>query len=309
MAGILSAFINANFIATHLGKRGFLQILKATIIGVPNAVMLLRGHPVTASLREHGAGKGASTAFLASTPQTGVDSIMATWGLMGPFFTVVRVIAAFMTGIISGSIVDLIDPDTEQALHPDKTNTTTKMTTHHRIVDVFKFGFISLPGRIAKALIVGLFIAGTLSALLPPDFLAEHLGSGLISKLLIMGVAIPLYVCSTGSIPIALSLIQAGISPGTALIFLITGPATNAATITTMWKIMGKKTVITYLLAIITSALLIGIALDAIPTETIIGTHAMHHATSDTWWPHICATLLVIVLVHALIQPFRKRTP
>ena len=81
-----------------------------------------------------------------------------------------------------------------------------------------------------------------------------YLGGGVLSIVLMMALGIPIYVCASASVPIAAGLIHLGASPGAALAFLIAGPASNAATITTVWKLLGRRTVFLYLLTIAVSA-------------------------------------------------------
>jgi len=301
MAGVLHILLPRDFIARHLGKRGIIQTFKATILGVPMPLCSCGVIPVGASLYRQGAGRGATAAFLASTPQTGVDSIMATYGLLGPFFALVRVVVAFVTGIVAGIVVDRIpEKGNETALNRSEDSTQEKAKTS--VSSIITYGFYTLPRDIGRSLVLGLIIAGILGAVIPEHFFSETIGSSPFAFLAITAVAIPLYVCSTGSIPIALALIHSGLSPGTALVFLIAGPATNAAAIGTIWNLLGKRSSGAYLATIIGLSWIAGWLFDGIVTGTGIGDFHADHSGHIQWWNHAGAAALIAILGHALIR-------
>jgi uncharacterized protein len=308
-AGILGAFVPVSFIENHLGKRGLWQIAKASLLGVPIPLCSCSVIPVSASLRQHGATKGATISFLTSTPQTGVDSIAATWGLLGPLFAAFRTAVAFITGCVCGISVETFcsaqnEPPQEPSDKPCPVCNPAPKT--HRWKQVFTYGFGTLPRDIGRALIVGILISGLLGALVPEDFFTRWLNSEWLSMLAVLGLGIPLYVCSTGSIPIALAMIGAGLSPGAALVFLITGPATNAATITTVLKTMGKKAVSIYLITLAGCSLIAGWLLNRILSANMIAEHTGHHATGAGAFQHICAVLLSAILIAAVLPRKKK---
>ena len=297
VAGVLSAFVSPESVERHLGRRGFWQITKAALLGVPLPLCSCGVIPVAASLRRHGAGKGATVSFLASTPQTGVDSIMVTYALLGPVFAVFRVVMAFLAGLVGGMVVEAVDRDDTDAGGGEGPCACHAPGRRGRVAQVFHYGFLTLPRDIGKALVFGLVLAGVLSALIPDDYFADRLGSGFATMLVMMAVGIPLYVCSTGSVPIAFTLMRAGVSPGGALVFLICGPATNAATVTTMWKLLGRRATIVYLLTIAVCALAGGLVLDRILDSPGAGAgHAMHGGLSP-WLRNLSAAVLLGLLV------------
>jgi uncharacterized membrane protein YraQ (UPF0718 family)/copper chaperone CopZ len=268
IAGILYVFIKPELVERHLGGKGTAQVVKASVLGVPLPLCSCGVIPVAASLRRHGAGKGATTSFLISTPQTGVDSIMVTLSLLGPVFAIFRPFFAFISGIFGGTLVNALDGDDMTGnSNPHPVCTDCDSDGGHRsagVRGVLKYGFHTLPRDINRALIIGIILAGLIGALIPDDYFASILGGGIVAMLVMMAVGIPIYVCATASVPIAAVLIAKGISPGAALVFLMTGPATNAATIMTISKVMGKRTAAIYLGAVAVSAIAGGLLLDAI---------------------------------------------
>jgi uncharacterized membrane protein YraQ (UPF0718 family) len=264
---------------------------------------------VSASLRQHGATKGATISFLTSTPQTGVDSIAATWGLLSPLFAVFRTLIAFITGCICGISVEAFTPETEDAApEHDEENCSMCKPASRRDVwkKIFTYGFGTLPRDIGRSLLAGILISALLGALVPEDFFTRYLSSEWLSMLAVMALGIPLYICSTGSIPIALGMISTGLSPGAALVFLVSGPATNAATITTVLKTMGKKAVAVYLVTLAVCSLSAGWLLNRILTNEMVVSHAEHHTSEANWFTQACAILLTALLIHAALPRKKK---
>jgi hypothetical protein len=264
---------------------------------------------VAASLRRHGATRGATTAFLLSTPQTGVDSIFVTFSLLGLTFAIFRPIAALVTGLVGGWAVTLLvkEERTEDGKVAGRgVGGGGADRTRGKFMQFLDYGFVALPRDIGKALLVGLVIAGIISVAVPNDYFAGILGTGIGAKLVMMLIGIPIYVCATGSVPIASALIVKGISPGAALVFLMTGPATNAATIATVWRTMGKKTAIIYLGSVAFCALASGMMLDyifAVRPETIAATHVHAAGIMSDYVNTTCAVILLAILAHALLWP------
>ena len=109
MAGLLKAYIPDDWVAKHLGKSGFWNVIKASLIGIPIPLCSCGVVPTAAGIRRQGASKGATASFLVSTPETGVDSIAITYGLLGPVMMVIRPVSALITAITAGLSVNLFD--------------------------------------------------------------------------------------------------------------------------------------------------------------------------------------------------------
>ncbi len=329
VAGFLSVVISPEWVERHLGGNGLGQVFKASLFGVPLPLCSCGVIPVAASLRRHGAGKGATTAFLLSTPQTGVDSIAVTYALLGPFLAVVRPLAAFVTGIFGGSLVQAFNDDDEVIDEPtveaaaasccSADGCDQKTPDRPKIVEALHYGLVILPRDIGRALVFGIVVSGLIATVVAPKALESALGGGLWPMLAAMAVGIPLYVCATASTPIALALIHAGLSPGAALVFLISGPATNSAALTTLWKILGRRAAILYLVTVAVASLATGLAVDgligagALPSSALVpaasamaveGAH-VHHDAAGSWFETASAVALLLVLVNAL-RPRRR---
>lgn len=309
VAGLLGAFVPAALIEKHLGKRGLWQIVKASLFGVPIPLCSCSVIPVITSLRRHGATPGATLSFLTSTPQTGVDSIAATWGLLGPVFTVFRVVVAFVTGVLCGVVVEactLPDNETNTRSAEQPHTSCCAKTKKQPWKEVFTYGFGVLPRDIGRALLLGILISGLLGALVPADFFVRYINSEWLSMIAVMALGIPLYVCSTGSIPIALAMISMGLSPGAALVFLITGPATNAATLTTVIQTMGRRVVLIYLLTLAAVSLAAGWLLNRVLPSAVVQYHIEHHTEVTGSFETTCGILLAGLLLYAMLPRKKK---
>jgi uncharacterized membrane protein YraQ (UPF0718 family)/copper chaperone CopZ len=301
----------------HLGGRGVGQVFKASLFGVPLPLCSCGVLPVAASLRRQGASPGATTAFLLSTPQTGVDSIAVTYGLLGPFIAVIRPLAALVTGLVGGALVHGVGERNGDEPEPEGPSSSCAVegccdegaTHRHTFGDALRYGFVTLPRDIGKALLVGVALSGVISALIAPDTLREYLGGGIVPMLAAMAIGIPLYVCATASTPIAASLIVAGLSPGAALVFLITGPATNSAAVTTLLKVLGRRVTVIYLITVALGALATGFAVDGliasgvVPASTLVpasleqAAHEHHHGGGIGWWIGVVSAVVLLVVV------------
>lgn len=312
VAGLLSVLMSQEAVTRHLGGRGPWPLVKASVLGVPLPLCSCGVIPVSMSLHQKGASKGAAIAFLLSTPQTGVDSIFVTLSLLGPVFAVFRPVVALVTGLIGGSLVNVFDGGSDRTV-PDPEASAPKgccsgCKPQSRITRALRYGFLTLPRDIGRAMLIGLLVAAIISALIPDDFFAEHLGEGILPLLVMMVLGIPVYVCATASVPVAAALILKGLSPGAALVFLMTGPATNAASLVTIAKTLGLRTAIIYLLTVAGCALGSGILLDLLVTNLDVGDIGHCAWMLPGWLKTVSALALFSVLGYALITKVSAKT-
>ena len=305
VAGVLSVCISPAWVERHLGRRGFGPVFAASLFGVPLPLCSCGVIPVAASIRRHGASRAATTAFLLSTPQTGVDSIAVTYALLGPVFAIFRPVAALLTGVIGGLLVQFFgesdDSDQGDVPTPDTCSEACCQDRHQRSVAtrVLRYAFVILPRDIGLALLVGILIAGAMAVFVPRDQLHAYFGGGILSILLMMAAGVPVYVCATASVPIAAGFMHMGASPGAALAFLIAGPATNAAAIVTIWKVLGRRTAIVYLLTVAISAIGCGLLLDQLITTVKLAQQAgdhVHTSAGGNWIEYVSAIVLLAML-------------
>lgn len=310
IAGMLYAFVPGSFYSNHLSRPGVGAVLKAALIGIPLPLCSCGVLPTAVSLRRNGASRGASTSFLIATPQTGIDSIAATYSLLGLALAVIRPVAALITALVGGILVNLEDKvDTTSANVPvDTIDAPVTEGFGGKIRAALRYGFIDMIQNIGKWLILGLLVAAAITAFVPDGFFTFFADYPLLSMLAVVAVAVPMYVCSTGSIPIALSLMLKGLTPGAAFVLLMAGPAANFASIIIVGKSLGKKAAVIYLATIIIGAIVFGLCIDYLfPRDWFIVPQAVgaaHCHLHVGLFPGICSVLLILLLVNAMVRKY-----
>lgn len=332
IAGLLHVFVPDDKVMQYLGSSAgkFRSVLNASILGVPLPLCSCGVVPAALSLRKRGATKGATLSFLISTPQTGVDSIAITYALLDPIMTVFRPVATFATAVVAGVTENILNSSKEGPVPVSKKTvqlTVLPMTSatpdacgcsscgsHEGEAENFvqkvrsgiKYAYIELLGEIGFWLIVGVVIAGIISYFVPANMVGSYLGGGIGSMLLALVVGIPLYICATASTPLAAVLILKGMSPGAAFVFLLVGPATNAATITMVLKFLGKRTTVVYLASIALCAVISGLVLDQIYSNLGIDALSIAGSASEIM-PQEVKNIFAVLLLPLLIYGMYSR--
>jgi len=314
IGGLLKMFLSPTYVATHLGNGQFSSVFKAALLGIPIPLCSCGVLPAATSLKKQGANNGATTAFLISTPESGVDSISITWALLDPIMTVARPISAFISAFVAGSTENFFNP-------PDKAKQATPDLScpidnccdgkdcppdihkhHHGLIEKLRIGIkyaaTDLWADLAGWFFIGILLAGLITVLVPDAVIAKYLGGGLSSMLLMLTFGIPLYICATASTPIAAAFIIKGVSPGTALVFLLVGPATNVTSLSVLIGLLGKRATALYLLSIAIISVLCGLAVDAIYLSLGISAVAVVGQASEVLpgWLMTSATLVLLSL-------------
>lgn len=315
VAGLLYAFVPGEFYRKHLSRPGAWAVIKAALIGVPLPLCSCGVLPTAVSLRRNGASKGAATSFLIATPQTGVDSIAATYSLLGPAFAVIRPVAALVTAFVGGMIADRVDRDPDNASDEDVDTIDAPQSSGFiaKVRAAFHYGFVEMVQNIGKWLIIGLVIAALITVFVPDGFFTFFAGYPLLAMIAVVIIAVPMYVCSTGSIPIALSLMLKGLSPGAAFVLLMAGPAANFASMIIVGKSLGRKAAATYIGTIVVGAIAIGLAIDYLMPRSwftmpiMTGGGHPHCHLEVGMFTGICSIILIILLINAIILRYKPQ--
>ena len=312
-AGILKALIPEDIVSKHLGQNGTRSVLKASLFGIPLPLCSCGVIPVAIGLRKQGASKGATASFLVSVPETGVDSIAITWALLDPLMTIIRPISAFITAVVTGLFINLI-PDTKAVQKKphqkscgcfvdSRSEADTLLKNEslmNRIGKGLSYAFSDLLKDIGGWLMLGIAIAGIISFFVPVGFIEQYLGGEFSSLLVMLVIGIPLYICASASTPIAAALVLKGLSPGAALVFLLAGPATNAATMTVVAKHLGKAATVVYTTAIAICSLAMGWVVNHIYTwaeiDILTWIRQAEHTTESLLYPASAILLLALLL-------------
>lgn len=311
IAGVLHEFVPRRIYADKLSGNNFRSVLWAALLGVPLPLCSCGVIPTAASLRREGASKGATVSFLISTPQTGVDSILATASLLGIPFAIMRPVVAFATALAGGCAVNRWCKSENGDASPAGTE-KQKKSFWQKCKGAMHYGFIEMLQDIGKWILVGLAIAGIITIAVPDNFFMQFNDYPLLNMLVILLLSIPMYLCATGSIPIAAALMLKGLSPGAALVLLMAGPATNMAAILVINKVMGRRTLIVYLLSIISGAIGFGLVIDyLLPQEWFTGHIGAGGAAccashAAPWWQIASSIIFVILLAVAFAMRFTK---
>lgn len=369
LAGLMHAFVPGKFYTKYLSRKSFRSVLNAALLGIPLPLCSCGVIPTAMSLRKEGASKGAVVSFLIATPQTGVDSIIATFSLMGLPFAIVRPIAALFTAIFGGVIVDKAEPEKKCCCHSEEKKTeehsccchskqeeaehvchchseeekteehsccchSKKEEAEHvchchseekkgegschchshksfftKIKEALTYAYVDMMEDIGKWLLIGLVVAAAITVLVPTEYFAVFQGNTLASMLLVLCIAMPMYLCATGSIPIAVALMMKGLTPGAALVMLMAGPACNFASMLLIRRSLGLRTMLVYILSIVLGAVAFGYIIDMLQFSGMVDflyqlkeVHSCHdeHAGVFSW---ICTGLLLLLLVNALVLP------
>lgn len=314
IAGLLHAFVPSTIYSRYLAGTGFRPVLTAALFGVPLPLCSCGVLPTAVALRRSGASRAASTSFLIATPQTGVDSIAATYSMMGLPFAVLRPVAALVTSLVGGLAVGhwerkgALDDVRDDA---DYEFSELPRGLWNKIVETLKYGFFDMMQSIGRWLLIGLVVATLITVLLPDDFFSTYARWPLLNMFIIVLVAVPMYVCATGSIPIAAALMLKGMTPGCALVLLMAGPAANLASMFVVNNAFGRKATIVYLLSIIGGAMGFGALVDYWPglREVFVNAlpcHVMRHHMSVSWFNTVCSILLLSMIVIALGAKYRN---
>lgn len=313
LAGLMRAFLPHSLYHEHLGANRAGSVLKAIGIGVILPLCSCGVIPTAVSLRREGASRGACTAFVIATPQTGADCLMATYSLLGLPFTLLRFVAALVTAFFGGWLSLKFDrKDTEKSSR--KTSDAERPKKHiflQKLKEAFVYSFGEMLGDIGKWIAVGLLVAVLITVAVPADLLAGISEKPWISMPLVLLLALPMYLCATGSIPIALSLLLKGMSPGTVLVLLLAGPAINIASMIIMGKFFGRRTLLIYIMAVIGGAVAFGLAADyLLPREWFLDSLAQpRHGEADaaTWREYLPAVLLAALSLYNLFTATGSR--
>jgi uncharacterized membrane protein YraQ (UPF0718 family)/copper chaperone CopZ len=302
-AGILRVVFPRQLISRYMGQNNFRSVFNASLLGVPMPLCSCGVLPAGIGFYRNGASRGPTISFLISTPQTGVDSILATYSLLGLPLAIIRPVVALFTGLLGGSLGNAVE---RKGLDREEDRSVDDKPYDRNLRELFRYGFIELIQDISKWLIIGMLLAALLAVLIPGDFFISTISSEYLAMILILAASVPLYICATGSIPIAAVLMMKGLAPGAALVLLMAGPATNIATMAVIGNTLGRKSLWVYMVSIIGGALFFGMLVnELLPREWFTGAmpslpHLHEHQTG--WFKWASSALLVLLIVNAYVM-------
>ncbi|QKJ23154.1 SO_0444 family Cu/Zn efflux transporter [Poseidonibacter lekithochrous] len=320
IAGILKQIVPDDFVSSHLGKDSTSSVVKATLFGIPLPVCSCSVIPLAQGLRKEGASKGAVQSFLISTPITGVDSILATYSLFGFVFTLFRVVSSIIIAITVGLVQNFFEKESKNKIEEkieessccsssSCCDSNTEEKKSFSIIKVFKYGYGTLFSDMAKALLIGLILGALFITFMPEEYSKILFDNQFLTYIVVMLFAMPLYTCATASLPIAAALMMQGMSAGAVFIFLTAGPATSAVTMSIVYKMLGKKSLIIYIITIFILALCFGMAYDTFLGDLSLLNVSMIHEESTLIESLASLLMLVLIFYHLFKNKFKKEEP
>ena len=319
-AGFLHELVPDSIVKNHLGHDSIISVIKSTIFGIPLPVCSCGVIPLATSIKKSGASNGATLSFLISTPITGIDSILATYGMFGWAFTIYRIVSSMIVSIIAGILTNFYAKEEEIKEKPKVSFSMVAPTTppntamsfsalsttkkekasyseesccssecekpkNHFFTQAFSYAFSTLLKDIASPLLIGLLVGALITVAVPENLSEILIQYNWLSYIIVIAIAIPMYVCATASLPIAAGLMLAGVSPGAAFVFLSAGPATNTVTIGVVKKMLGTTTFYIYLGTIIVGSIIFGLGLDYLFRDINVKelVHMDEHAGIIAW--------------------------
>lgn len=317
IAGLLHVFVKPSAMSRHLSCGGLKPVVKAALFGIPLPLCSCGVLPTAVALRRQGASKGATTSFLIATPQTGVDSIAATYSLLGLPFAILRPVAALVGAAIGGVTVDRFartsdgDGSNEEAsgccCAVPVEDEYKDMSLGRKLVEAVRYGFVDMVASVGKWLVIGLIVAALITVLVPDELFVSLSRYPLLAMGVMILVAVPMYVCATGSIPIALSLMLKGLTPGVAFVLLMAGPAANFASVMILSRTMGRRATLIYVGSVVVTAIGFGLLVDLLlPASWFMPSSltamACHGHTEVSLFATLCSVALAGLLIYTTIK-------
>lgn len=314
-AGILHELVPETLVTKHLGKENIGSVIKSTLFGIPLPVCSCGVIPLATSIKKSGASKGATLSFLISTPITGVDSILATYGMFGWIFTLYRVLTSMIIAMVAGVLTNYLDKELIPEMEEEKSSccgnscsSKKKEKKKFSFPNAMKYAFGTLLGDIAKPLLFGLLLGALITAAIPQNLSNILIEYAWLSYFIAIAIAVPMYVCATASLPIAAALMLAGVSPGAAFVFLSAGPATNTVTIGVVKKMLGTRSLYIYLGTIIAGSVLFGLGLDYVFDANALDAKSIIHVHEDVGLLEIFSSVVLwLFMLYFTFKPYLTR--
>lgn len=301
LSGVLDVFFNKAPVG-WLSRGGFgLQALKGMITGLPLPLCSCGVIPVYRSLVLKRVPLAATLAFLVATPEFSIDAFILSLPLLGGQMTLIRVafaaVVAFVVGYVVARFLGRASQNSKAVQLQDE-QTAKSQGKNWR--SVLKYGFGNSFDDTMPWIMVGL----TLAAIMAPVFSSHTIFANipdLIEVPLMALLGMPMYVCASGATPLVAALMVGGISPGAALAFLLTGPATNATTYGILSQLHSKKIAVGFMLTMLIVTVVLGIGVNQfVPHIDVPSWHPHEHGTWHLLqWGSLAiltATLLVSLL-------------
>jgi uncharacterized membrane protein YraQ (UPF0718 family) len=287
VGGLVHEFLPSSRFRDLLNRRGHSAMAGAIVFGACLPICSCGVIPLAVSLFKSGIRLGPVMAFAAATPIINPAAVILSLALLGPQITIAYVLMGLVLPYLLGVVTErwgshnsrkLLASNDGSATATDCCSTAVSCcdsdkTSGHiakaaedthslgvRIAAGLRWGLSDLGPTIAFYMLIGVLIAGVIAAFLPPSWVDTYLRENHVVALLaaaVLGASI--YVCAVAHIPLVATLLAAGAAPGVAIVFLVTGTATNLPELIALYNTIGKRTVILYAVSLIIGAMITGL--------------------------------------------------
>lgn len=301
ISGVLHGFLSPDWVAKQFGGSKVFNVIKASLYGIPLPLCSCSVIPTVATFKKKGAHNGSASSFLISTPETGVDSIFLSYGLLGLPMAILRPVSAFITSIVAGC-AQLFFPDFKyQEIEKAKGCCGCSINKKSKIREIYEFAFDDLVDDISLYLLIGFIIGALINVYVPVNFF-EGVNS-FWGRILLIVVGIPVYICASSSTPVALSFMIKGASPGTALILMLAGPATNISNLIVLQKYLGKRAIIINVIVVFIVSLILSYITDFLFRTfgwkiNLLSSEVTHEHLGV--FSHISAVILIVLMIKGI---------
>lgn len=295
MAGLVHAFVAPGKLAWLNRGSTLRQGLSGMALGLPLPICSCGVVPLYEGLVKQGVSTAAAVAFLIATPELGIDAVLMSVPLLGAPFTIVRVAAAAVVALVVAMVMARLAAPRAAARALPLAEAVVSPSLSSRVQTAMRTGFADMVDHTAPWILVGLIIAALLGPLMQGSWMTR-LPAG-VDVLLFAAIGLPLYVCASASTPLVAVLVAAGVSPGAGLALLITGPATNMATIGILSRLHGQRFAYAFAGAMIVAAVAIGLLVNAVLPASSLPT--LSQASLDTTSPLELFSVLALAALYA----------
>jgi len=244
VGAILESTTNFDFIYKLLGK-GRRSIIFASLLGAILPGCACATMPMAEGLLRKGAKLSTTCAFILTSPLLAPQTIILTYALLGPSFTIARIIAAIGGGIGIGLIAYSLE--SKAIIKLPEIPTSNSCCNPTQIKPTFISSFMSIGKKLGSYFLIGLAIATALTISIPTDMIPNTIGNHpILSYVIATFIGIPIYICEGEEIPITYSLLTLGLAQGPSFTFLLGAVGTCIPTLLFAQKILGKKPMIIY---------------------------------------------------------------
>ncbi len=265
LAGLLHNLISPDGLQRMLGNRKLSTLVKATVSGMLLPICSCGVIPLGLGLYYSGAYLGPVLAFMTATPIINPAAVLLAYGFLGPQLATIYLVTGFIVPVLIGLVgnrfagSEILAPGFEGPVKPADLEPGEKVSLVQKLQAGLLWGFFDMGVSVSKYVCIGMLLAGLIIVLVPPALIQQYLGNpGLISVAGIALLGAIMYVCAVGHIPFIAALIASGAAPGLAITFLMTGAATNLPELISMYKLIGRRTVLIYSSTLVGASLLIG---------------------------------------------------